>query len=103
MTPRLILIASIALAPVAAFSPDGATAQRKTGPRMVARWDVQPTGVTDDLTAVCFVNEKEGWAREIKSLLHTTDGGDTWQAAARLPLRTDHGYGVGSAAGASWF
>ena len=37
------------------------------------------------------------------ALLHTTDGGDTWKAASKLPIRIDHGYGAGAAAGLSWF
>jgi photosystem II stability/assembly factor-like uncharacterized protein len=132
-----------ALLTIIAFN---AAAQRKPEPRMIARWDVQPTGVNDDLTTVYFVNEnlgfaagknntiirttdggktwkrllerreggpeydqlifineKEGWLREHDALLHTTDSGDTWQAAAKLSRQMDYGYGAGSAVGSSWF
>ena len=148
MKPGTSLIMPLLLATATAvvLSSGNAIAQPKTEPRMIARWDVQPTGVTDDLTAVqfvndnlgfaagknntiirttdggktwkrlleqrpsgaeydqlVFINEEEGWLREPKALLHTTDGGDSWQAAAKLPLQMDYGYGAGSAAGSSWF
>ncbi len=148
MRPRTSLIITFAIATTTLYVPSSgnAKAQRKPEPRMIARWDVQPTGVPDDLTAVYFVNdnlgfaagknntiirttdggktwkrllerreggpeydqlifinEKEGWLREPKALLHTTDGGDSWQAGAKLPRRMDYGYGAGSAVGSSWF
>src|SRR5258708_25857588 len=44
------------------------------------RWDPQPSGVTDDLQAVSFVNNKTGWAAgDHNIVIKTTDGGATWK------------------------
>jgi photosystem II stability/assembly factor-like uncharacterized protein len=43
------------------------------------RWDVQRSGVEDELLTVFFVNPKIGWAAGDRgALIKTTDGGDTW-------------------------
>jgi photosystem II stability/assembly factor-like uncharacterized protein len=36
-------------------------------------------------TSVDFVDESEGWAQSMSVLLHTTDGGESWQPANQLP------------------
>jgi photosystem II stability/assembly factor-like uncharacterized protein len=44
------------------------------------RWDLQPSGVTDDLRAVNFVSPTVGWAvGSNNTIIKTTDGGWTWQ------------------------
>ena len=48
----------------------------------VARWDLQQSGVQDDLIDVCFVNANEGWAvGRASTILHTRDGGKSWTRA----------------------
>src|SRR5258708_39609176 len=36
-------------------------------------------------TSVDFVDESEGWVQSMSVLLHSTDGGDSWQPATLLP------------------
>src|SRR5258708_32453092 len=44
------------------------------------RWDPQQSGVTDDLQAVSFVNNKAGWAAgDHNIVIKTSDGGATWK------------------------
>ncbi len=50
-------------------------------PKIIYRWDVQKSGVNDDLWGVSFVNRQVGYAvGEANTLLKTTDGGNTWTA-----------------------
>ena len=43
-------------------------------------WKQSPVPVSSDLTAVYFVDDKQGWAVGHDGvILHTADGGDTWQ------------------------
>lgn len=44
-----------------------------------ATWKQAAVPVSSDLTAVCFVDDKNGWAAGHDGvILHTNDGGDTW-------------------------
>lgn len=60
-------------------------------------WDVQKTGLTAAVNAVCFLDDKTGWlAGEFGTVAGTTDGGKTWkvqraggQRAAALFLHAD--------------
>ena len=82
MKPGTSLIIPVLLGTVTAIviSSGNATAQPKPEPRMIARWDVQPTGVPDDLTAVYFVNDNLGFAAgKNNTIIRTTDGGKTWK------------------------
>jgi len=49
-----------------------------------ATWVEQPHDSVNQLNEVCFINLQEGWAGQVWSLLHTTDGGETW---TRLPVQ----------------
>jgi photosystem II stability/assembly factor-like uncharacterized protein len=45
-----------------------------------ATWKQSPAPVSSDLTAVFFVDDRQGWAVGHDGvILHTADGGDTWQ------------------------
>jgi photosystem II stability/assembly factor-like uncharacterized protein len=45
-----------------------------------ATWKQSPVPVSSDLTAVYFVDDRQGWAVGHDGvILHTADGGDTWQ------------------------
>src|SRR5712691_11962104 len=82
MKPGTSLIIRLVLttATVVVLDLGNAAAQRKTEPRMIARWDVQPTGVIDDLTAVYFVNDNLGFASgKNNTIIRTTDGGKSWK------------------------
>jgi photosystem II stability/assembly factor-like uncharacterized protein len=49
------------------------------GPKPVYRWDVQKSGVDDDLLGVCFVDTKTGFVvGKSNTVLKTADGGNTW-------------------------
>ena len=49
---------------------------------LAARWEVQQSGVEDDLLDVCFVNAEVGWAvGKANTILRTRDGGETWTRA----------------------
>ena len=57
-------------------------------PQILYRWDVQKSGVEDDLTGVSFVNLQIGYAvGKNNTILKTADGGNTWK---RLLERQDH-------------
>jgi photosystem II stability/assembly factor-like uncharacterized protein len=46
----------------------------------VTNWEVQTSGITEDIWAVDFTSLTEGWAAADQgTLLHTTNGGDNWQ------------------------
>src|SRR6266480_7209332 len=82
MKPGTSLIIRLVLttATVVVLGLGNAAAQRKTEPRTIARWDVQPTGVTDDLTTVYFVNYNLGFASgKNNTIIRTTDGGKSWK------------------------
>ena len=58
-----------------------------------SKWTQVQTNTSASLTAMSFVNEKQGWAvGHMGIILHTTDGGQTWSkqldgiAAAKLAL-----------------
>jgi photosystem II stability/assembly factor-like uncharacterized protein len=45
-----------------------------------ATWKQSPVPVSSDLTAVYFIDERQGWAVGHDGVvLHTADGGDTWK------------------------
>jgi photosystem II stability/assembly factor-like uncharacterized protein len=49
------------------------------------RWEVQATGVEDDLHAVAFATDQIGVAvGENRTILRTTDGGQTWKQVLRF-------------------
>ena len=82
-------------------------------------WQACPSGVKNDLTGVAFTSLTEGWASGMAlykgaphysvagCLLHTTDGGLTWQNAGATGssvrglffLDAKHGWAVGGAGG----
>ncbi|MCW8817055.1 MAG: YCF48-related protein, partial [Ignavibacteriaceae bacterium] len=46
----------------------------------ITNWEVQTSGITQDIWAVDFTSLTEGWAAADQGiLLHTTNGGDDWQ------------------------
>jgi photosystem II stability/assembly factor-like uncharacterized protein len=48
--------------------------------RYVARWDIQPSGATDNLNSVYFTDINTGWAvGKNNTILKTSDGGKTWK------------------------
>jgi len=51
-------------------------------------WRKTDSGTQEDIFSIGFKNETEGWAGTETGLLHTTDGGETWQ---RVPMRYIHG------------
>jgi photosystem II stability/assembly factor-like uncharacterized protein len=56
-----------------------AYAQPSDKPKIIYRWDVQKSGVEDDLLSVCFVSRQVGYAAGKNStVIKTTDGGNTW-------------------------
>ncbi len=58
--------------------------------KIVYRWDVQKSGVNDDLAAVCFVNREVGYAAgKNNTVLKTTDGGATWKPLFEPKARMD--------------
>ncbi|HEU5468620.1 MAG TPA: YCF48-related protein, partial [Steroidobacteraceae bacterium] len=43
-------------------------------------WTQAPVPASANLTAVCFADEKNGWAvGHIETILRTRDGGDSWE------------------------
>jgi len=82
------LVAAIVVAAISTFG-GSAGLRRVRDQKSTARWDVQQSGVTDDLLSVCFVDDQLGFAsgRE-NTIMRTTDGGRSWQ---RLLERDDHG------------
>jgi photosystem II stability/assembly factor-like uncharacterized protein len=48
--------------------------------RYEARWDMQPSGATDQLNSVYFIDINTGWAvGKNNTILKTSDGGKTWK------------------------
>ena len=71
--------AQTARRPAAPRKVESAAAAKSDKPQVVYRWDVQKSGVTDDLLGVCFVNPKVGYAvGKANTIIKTTDGGNTW-------------------------
>ncbi|HKQ06250.1 MAG TPA: YCF48-related protein [Blastocatellia bacterium] len=61
------------------FAPTGARLESA----QAATWGQKPSGTSQELRSVNFVSEAEGWAAGANAtLLHTTNGGDTWSAVA---------------------
>jgi photosystem II stability/assembly factor-like uncharacterized protein len=78
------LAATVAL--VMALAEPGAVLAAPAEP---GRWEVQTSGVTDDLRDVTFVTDQLGWAvGHRNTILRTTDGGKTWK---RLLPRDEKG------------
>jgi photosystem II stability/assembly factor-like uncharacterized protein len=68
---------------------DRADAQRRGESELVARWDLQSSGVDDDLTGVFFIDSERGWAiGKNNTIIATRDGGKNWR---RLMERDEHG------------
>lgn len=86
--PSALASSSLVVAVAAAGAPPG------QGGRLVAvgqrghiffstdageRWQQAKVSVSSDLTSVCFVDARTGWAAGHDGvILHTTDGGETW-------------------------
>ena len=84
-----IVLALLAAVTIIVLGSRPATAQPKGNPRLIARWDIQRSGVTDDLTAVWFVNDNLGFAvGKNSTIIRTSDGGKTWK---RLIERRESG------------
>ncbi|MGE5682239.1 MAG: WD40/YVTN/BNR-like repeat-containing protein [Bacillota bacterium] len=50
-----------------------------TSPGFYAQWTVQnPIVKYDGLNSVCFINKHTGWAAGGKTIIKSTDGGNTW-------------------------
>ena len=50
-----------------------------------ATWEDRSLGKDITLNAVTFVDEKEGWiVGEFGTILHTSDGGETWQRSEEI-------------------
>lgn len=61
------------------FAPTGARLESA----QAATWGQKPSGTSQELRSVNFVSEAEGWAAGANAtLLHTTNGGDSWSAVA---------------------
>jgi photosystem II stability/assembly factor-like uncharacterized protein len=70
------LASSPAVRPVAARQSDVLQSEV----RLEERWEIQPSGVSDDLHDVTFVSPTVGWAvGDHNTILKTTDGGGSWQ------------------------
>lgn len=50
-------------------------------------WNMVATGELPELTHIHFVDAQHGWAGGSRTILRTTDGGDTWQS---LPYISSH-------------
>ena len=58
--------------------------------QVVYRWDVQQSGVEDDLTGVSFANLQVGYAvGKSNTILKTKDGGNTWNRLLERQDRVD--------------
>lgn len=53
-------------------------------PDLGGRWEMQPSGVKNELYAVCFADAQQGWAvGRLGVILHTADGGRRWEVQQR--------------------
>lgn len=87
--PGLVTSCLLALGMLDQGGSVSAVAQEPTIVRYEPRWDVQQSGVSDDLKAVTFLSSTLGWAAgSNNTILRTTDGGETW---SRLVERRDGG------------
>lgn len=60
--------------------PAGGTAPADKSAAFAGIWEVQNSGVKDNLNGVTFVNDQLGWAvGRNNTILHTADGGKTWK------------------------
>jgi hypothetical protein len=58
-------------------------------------WISQSSGTTNTLQSIHFINTTEGWAAGGKTtLLHTTNGGNTWSAVTNTTVDPSRGFGV---------
>ncbi|MEW6686146.1 MAG: YCF48-related protein [Candidatus Edwardsbacteria bacterium] len=75
---KRIKIAILSLAGMALFA-----AQSFTATYTVTRWEPQVSGTTQNLRGVCAVSETDAWAvGENGTVLHTTNGGQTWTSVS---------------------
>ena len=66
-------------APVSQARSGAPAAPAGTAVRYEARWDLQNSGVTDQLNSVYFIDVDTGWAAGANNtILKTVDGGKTW-------------------------
>lgn len=52
-------------------------------------WSTKVTGISNDLKWIVFPDAQDGYAAGDSVILHTTDGGNTWQQI-NLPTTTNH-------------
>ncbi|HZT07600.1 MAG TPA: YCF48-related protein [Chloroflexota bacterium] len=76
----LAVTAATCLALLRGQPVDTSTASAQGEVHYVPRWDLQNSGVDDDLRAVQFVDSLTGWAvGSNNTILRTRDGGQSWQ------------------------
>ncbi len=52
----------------------------------LAEWEVQESGVTEDLNDICFVDAVKGFCTSGACLFATDDGGETWAVRSDFEL-----------------
>jgi len=73
-------VLALAIVSTQPLAPASQPQKQSSPPRLVARWDSQNSGVSDNLRTVFFLDSKNGWAAgDSSTLLKTTDGGATWK------------------------
>lgn len=71
----------------------GAPTAFSDSPVGTAAWQPQTSGVTEDLQSVHFVNASNGWAAgRNATLLHTTNGGRTWESVTNTGINPTIGF-----------
>lgn len=84
-------------------APGNKTSAAQQTPKIIYRWDVQKSGVDDDLLAVSFVNIQTGYAAgKSNTILKTTDGGNTWTRLLERKDRIDFHSVVFTSATEGW-
>src|SRR4051812_12133909 len=83
------LLGLVSVVPIRALQDDDTSQDETPTIRYIPRWDLQPSGVNDDLHAVAFTDTLHGWAvGQNNTVIRTTDGGATW---TRIVDRRDRG------------
>lgn len=84
-----VLCLSVLPAQVSRRAAPAKATTKSAEPHEEYRWDVQPSGVQDDLNSVFFLDTRVGWAAgKSNTVLKTTDAGATW---TRLTERQEGG------------
>lgn len=50
-------------------------------------WKLIPSGFTDNLSSVCFIDNNNGWASGFNRIIKSNDGGSIWQTQIAQPGR----------------